>query len=155
MKGYNGPSILCAIFLFGAVLVSPAFADMKKVEKKVLAQTNASVKGVSVKKKIVDTGKMDDEELARTNVSVTGTSIKDRINCVEKDGICQGTTQDRVTSNTVTNVSSSKVSNTMEGMTDSGYIVINNVANKDMFQFGMSGSHLYDRVGTVTVAPLR
>jgi hypothetical protein len=155
MKGYNDPSILCAVFLFVAVLVSPAFADMKKVEKKELAQTNASVKSASVKKKIVNTGNMDDEELARTNISVTGTSIKDRINCVEKDGICQGTTQDRVTSNTVPNVSSLKVSTTIEGVMDSSYTAINNVINKDMFQFGMSGSHLYDRVGTVTAAPLR
>ena len=49
MKGYNGPSILCAIFLFGAILVSPAFADMEKVDEAELAQTNASVTGASDK----------------------------------------------------------------------------------------------------------
>jgi len=49
MKGYNGPSILCAILLFGAVLVSPAFADMEKVDEAELARTNASVTGASDK----------------------------------------------------------------------------------------------------------
>jgi len=77
--------MLCAVLLFGAAPVSPAFADMEKAEKKKLSRTNASVKGASVKKKIADMGKMDDGELSRTDISVTGTSIKDRINCVEKD----------------------------------------------------------------------
>jgi hypothetical protein len=86
MKGYNGPSILCAVLLFGAVLVSPAFADMKKV---------------------------DEAELARMNASVTGTPIKD-INCVEKDGICQEMKQDMVTSYQRASVYSPSVSNTTE-----------------------------------------
>jgi hypothetical protein len=55
MKGYNGPSILCAVLLFGAVIVSSAFAEMKQV---------------------------DEAESARTNASVTGMSVKDRVNCV-------------------------------------------------------------------------
>jgi len=42
MKRNNGPSILCAVLLFGAVLVSPAFAQMSDAE---LGQTNASVTG--------------------------------------------------------------------------------------------------------------
>ena len=49
MKGYNGPSILCAIFLFGAILVSPAFAEMEKVDAADLSQINASVTGASDK----------------------------------------------------------------------------------------------------------
>ena len=69
MKGYNGSSILCAILLC-AVFVSPAFADMDKV---------------------------NDDELARTNASVTGTPLK-HLNCVEKDGVCEGMKQDYVTS---------------------------------------------------------
>jgi hypothetical protein len=74
MKGYNGPSILCAVLLFGAVLVSQAFADM---------------------------GKIDDAELSRINASVTGISVKKQINCVEKDGTCLETKQNSVTSNNV------------------------------------------------------
>jgi hypothetical protein len=49
MKGYNCPSILCADLLFGAVLVSPAFAEMKKVDNAEMAKTKASVTGASVK----------------------------------------------------------------------------------------------------------
>jgi hypothetical protein len=121
MKGYNGPSILCAVLLFGAVLVSPAFAEMKKV---------------------------DEKELARTNVSVTGTPIKkDRINCVEKDGICAETKQDRVTSDKVATVSSPAVSNTTEAIINKSMML----GGKEAFQFGMSGVNSYNRVGgTVT-----
>jgi len=42
MKRNNGPSILCAVLLFCAVLVSPAFAQMSDWE---LGRTNASVTG--------------------------------------------------------------------------------------------------------------
>jgi hypothetical protein len=49
MKGYVYPSILCAVFLFGAVFVSPAFAEMKKVDDAEMAKTKASVTGASVK----------------------------------------------------------------------------------------------------------
>jgi hypothetical protein len=49
MKRHNWPSILCAILLFGAVLVSPAFADMKKVDEAELARMNASLIGASNK----------------------------------------------------------------------------------------------------------
>ena len=49
MKGYNGSSILCAILLFGAILVSPAFAEMGKVDDTDLSQINASVTGASDK----------------------------------------------------------------------------------------------------------
>jgi hypothetical protein len=49
MKGCNGPSILCAALLFGAFLIAPAFAEMKKVDDEELAKTKASVTGASVK----------------------------------------------------------------------------------------------------------
>jgi len=49
MKGYNGPSILCTVLMFGAVIVSPAFAEMKKVNEADLSGANASVTGASVK----------------------------------------------------------------------------------------------------------
>ena len=83
MKGYIGPSVLCAVLLFGAVLLSPAFADMKEVSE---------------------------AELARTNVSVTGTPLK-HFNCVEKDGVCGGMNQDYVNSDKGANDSSSFASN--------------------------------------------
>ncbi|MGA2782292.1 MAG: hypothetical protein ABSF13_10285 [Smithella sp.] len=60
MKGYNGPSIVCAVLLFGAVLVSPAFADKKKVDDADLAQINASVTGTSVKVQSVAIQKDED-----------------------------------------------------------------------------------------------
>ena len=62
MKGHAGTSIIFAALLFGAVLVSPAFAQMKKV---------------------------DDAELARTNASVTGASVTDRIAGGEKGALLQ------------------------------------------------------------------
>jgi hypothetical protein len=49
MKRHKGPSILCAVLLFSAVLVSPAFADMEKVDDAELGRTNASVAGASYK----------------------------------------------------------------------------------------------------------
>jgi hypothetical protein len=49
MKEHYHPSILGAVLLLGAVLVSPAFAGMEKVDEAELAQTNASVTGASVK----------------------------------------------------------------------------------------------------------
>ncbi|MHB8137442.1 MAG: hypothetical protein ACYDGO_03530 [Smithellaceae bacterium] len=48
MKGHAATSIFFAALLFGAVLVSPAFAQMKKVDDAELARTNASVTGASV-----------------------------------------------------------------------------------------------------------
>ncbi|MDD4356710.1 MAG: hypothetical protein PHN98_05610 [Smithellaceae bacterium] len=45
MKGYNSLTIFCAVLLFGAILISPAFADMDKVADKELGQTQAYVKG--------------------------------------------------------------------------------------------------------------
>ncbi len=48
MKEHNSPSIICALLLLGAVLVSPAFAEMEKVDEAELAQTNASITGASV-----------------------------------------------------------------------------------------------------------
>ena len=57
MKGYNGPLILCAALLFGALLIAPAFAEMKKADESELSRTNASVTGASVKGQIVDVEK--------------------------------------------------------------------------------------------------
>ena len=59
MKEHNGPSIICAVLLFGAVLVSPAFADMKKVDERELARANASVTGASVKDPVVGVAKVE------------------------------------------------------------------------------------------------
>ena len=53
MKGYNGPSILCAVLMFGALLIAPAFAEMKKAGDAEMAKTNASVTGASVKDQAV------------------------------------------------------------------------------------------------------
>ena len=63
MKRHNILSILCAVLLFGAVLISPAFADMKKVNEGELAQARVSA----------------------INVSVINSSP-----CVAKDGTCVG-----------------------------------------------------------------
>ena len=57
MKGHYEPSIVCAVLLFGAVLVSPAFADMKKVDEAELARANASVTGASIKEPIASVDK--------------------------------------------------------------------------------------------------
>ena len=64
MKGYNGLSILCAVLLFSAVLVSPAFADRKA---------------------LADNKTVDDAELAQANASVTAASVKSRIVTIEKN----------------------------------------------------------------------
>jgi len=45
MKKNYGLSILCAVLLFCAVLVSPAFAQMTKVDEAELAEANASLTG--------------------------------------------------------------------------------------------------------------
>ena len=49
MKGHQGISIFCVALLFGAVLVSPSFGQMQKVDEEELARANASVTGESVK----------------------------------------------------------------------------------------------------------
>lgn len=49
MKGRQGIYIFFAALLFGAVLVSPAFGQMQKVDEEELARANASVTGESVK----------------------------------------------------------------------------------------------------------
>ncbi len=85
MKGYNGSSILCAVLLFGAILVSPVLAGM---------------------------GKVDDAELSQINASVTGASVKKQINCVEKNGSCLETNQNYVTSDNVSVGSSQAVRST-------------------------------------------
>jgi hypothetical protein len=45
MKKKYGLAILCAVLLFCAVLVSPAFAQMTKVDEAELAEANASLTG--------------------------------------------------------------------------------------------------------------
>ena len=57
MKGHYDPSIICAVLLFGTVLVSPAFADMKKVDETELAQANASVTGASIQEPVASVDK--------------------------------------------------------------------------------------------------
>ena len=146
MKGYNGPSILCAVLLFGAVLVSPTFADKEKVDKAELDRTNASVTGESAKDQIVDMKTIDDAELARTNFPVTGTSIKKPINCVEKNGICEETKQDRVTSDKVAAVSSPAEINTTAGIIDKSMMIGDDAA----FTFGMGPSTSNRVGGTIT-----
>ena len=81
MKGCNGPLILCAVLLFGTLLLAPAFADMKKV---------------------------DEVEMAQIKASVTGAPIKN-LNCIEKDGTCLEMNQDS-TSDKGVGVSSPAVS---------------------------------------------
>ena len=49
MKGFKGLTIFCAVLLFGAILISPAFADMDKVADKELGQTQAYVKEAPAK----------------------------------------------------------------------------------------------------------
>ncbi len=46
MKRNYGLTILCAVLLFCAVLASPAFAQMTKVDEEELALANASVTGM-------------------------------------------------------------------------------------------------------------
>jgi hypothetical protein len=59
MKGHNGPSILCAVLLFGAVFVSPTFAAMDKVDDAELARANASVTGAVRPITVPDGGTFD------------------------------------------------------------------------------------------------
>ena len=76
MKEHNGPSIICAVLLFGAVLVSPAFADMKKVDEGELARANASVTGASVKDQVAAVAKV---EVNPETLQVSETLNKDAV----------------------------------------------------------------------------
>jgi hypothetical protein len=49
--------VICAVLLLGAVLVSPAFADMKKVDETELARANASVTGAPIKEPVASVDK--------------------------------------------------------------------------------------------------
>ena len=49
MKERQGISIFCVALLLCAVLVSPSFGQMMKVDEEELARANASVTGASVK----------------------------------------------------------------------------------------------------------
>ena len=71
MKEHNGPSIICAVLLFVAVLVSPAFADMKKVNEGELARTNASVTGAFVKDQVAGV----DKDEVRRETEQTGSTF--------------------------------------------------------------------------------
>lgn len=107
------PKILFLTFFISVIAVlcffalAPAFADMDKV---------------------------DDAELAQTNASVTGASVKDRINCVEKDGICLETKLDHLASDTGAAVSSPTVMNVTESI---GLSL--KIDGKETFQFGIGG----------------
>ncbi|MEN6508804.1 MAG: hypothetical protein ABFD63_08500 [Smithella sp.] len=59
MKRKYGLAILCAVFLFCAVLVSPAFAQMTKVDEEELALTNASVTGTVTPEEARSAGTID------------------------------------------------------------------------------------------------
>jgi hypothetical protein len=70
MKGFKGLTIFCAVLLFGAILISPAFADMDKVADKELGQTQAYVKGAPAKDTTSETVKdafKVEKEMARDN----------------------------------------------------------------------------------------
>jgi hypothetical protein len=121
MKRYNGTSILCAVLLFGAIIVTPAFAGM---------------------------GKVDEAELAQINASVTGVSVKKQINCVEKDGTCLETKQDRVTSNNVAAFSPTVRSNTTESI-----ILDLNIKGQKTFEFYFGGSTSITTGGITSVNP--
>jgi len=72
MKRYDGPSILCAALLFGALLIAPAFAEVKKADDAEMAKTNASVTGASVKDKTVGVEKdVRDQEKETLQASET------------------------------------------------------------------------------------
>jgi len=71
MKEHNGPSIICAVLLFGAVLVSPAFAERQKVDESELARTNASVTGAPVKNQVDDV----DKDAVRRETEQTGSTF--------------------------------------------------------------------------------
>ena len=92
-----------------------------------------------------DMDKVDDAELARTNASVTGVSVKDRINCVEKDGTCLSTKQDRVIFDKGDAVSSPFVMNVMESI---GLSL--NIDGKETFQFGIRGMSSTRMSGSIT-----
>jgi hypothetical protein len=71
MKEHNGPSIICAVLLFGAVLVSPAFAEKQKVDEAELARTNASVTGAYVKNQVAGV----DKDAVRWETEQTGSTL--------------------------------------------------------------------------------
>jgi hypothetical protein len=104
------PCFMSVIAVLCFVILAPVFADMKKI---------------------------DETELARTNASVTGKSIKNRINCVEKNGVCEETKQDRVNTDKVAAVSYPAVINTTEAIIDKSM----NINGNEVFQFGMSGTY--------------
>ena len=72
MKEHNGPSIICAVLLFGAVLVSPAFAERQKVDESELARTNASVTGAPVKNQVDD---VDKDAVRRETEQTVSTTV--------------------------------------------------------------------------------
>ena len=57
IKKYFLPCFLPVIAVLCFVFLSPAFADMKKVDETELAQANASVTGASIKEPIVSVDK--------------------------------------------------------------------------------------------------
>jgi hypothetical protein len=127
MKGYNGPSILCAVLLFGAVLVSPAFADKKAFE---------------------DKKKIDDAELSQMNASVTGASVKGQIVVIEKNEDNSEILQERERETLKNDTGSSpSVSKTTESISQERNI------NGQTFQFSFGGLNSNTTGGITLVKP--
>jgi hypothetical protein len=71
IKKYFLPCFLPVIAVLCFVFLSPAFADMKKVDEAELAQTNASVTGGSVNKQVASVEKgVDNPETWQANETI-------------------------------------------------------------------------------------
>jgi len=57
MKKYVSRYLFCVMLLFAFILVSSAFAELKKVEEGELARANASITGAPIPDQSVDVGK--------------------------------------------------------------------------------------------------
>ena len=151
MKGYHDPSILCAVLLFGAVLVSPAFADMKMVDDKELSRVNASVTGASIKDTVADVDRNTlRQETLQVSETVTRASVKDQNGGVANGTVsletlqASGTTLDK---DKVAAVLSSSVNKTLEGIGIGGL----NIGGVTPFQSSSDGVNINNITGSVSV----